>query len=414
MALHRMCLLITTAFLIATSSGASVKSTANDRLERYTALLTEYFAVPRHPYLNEANWKRARAGIIEEFQKIVYNVPNVTLETQPFETEIRFTPSFPSLITGENIVVTFMGRHVGTDRDQILLIGAHYESDGAPLLSLDDNGSGVVAMLEVARGLADAIVNRKAVLLNTMIFVAFDIQQFEHEHAGSSKYSSGSQFFVHEKLTPILNAEPKPSFLGAIILDSVMNYNGSDGSQLLPDGFQTSFPDAGTYIEENNFTGNYLAMVTKERLRSLVLDYSLAEQWNSTNAAKEYPLLTLEIRRAAASMAAFEFLKHDHVTFWNHQPNPLPAVLLTDTSKWRGIQRKCEITICNTTHFITQERLELLDQVVVTLDKFVSKSQLDGNVAIDTTGGASGITSELSIIASMLTVLVTIVLHNFD
>lgn len=39
-------------------------------------------------------------------------------------------------------------------------------------------------------------------------------------------------------LSVILNTEPKPSFLGAIILDSVMNYNSSEDSQVLPDGFQ--------------------------------------------------------------------------------------------------------------------------------------------------------------------------------
>lgn len=163
-----------------TRSGASVKSTGSERLERYTALLTEYFAVPRHPYANEANWQRARAGIVSEFERIIHNVPNVTMEIQPFETEVMFTAAFPNRVEGKNIIVTFDGSNRGTDRDQILVVGAHYESDGAPLLSIDDNGSGVVAMLEVARGLADAILNRKAVLLNTVIFVAFDIQQFEH------------------------------------------------------------------------------------------------------------------------------------------------------------------------------------------------------------------------------------------
>lgn len=48
----------------------------------------------------------------------------------------------------------------------------------------------------------------------------------------------GSRFFVAEKLAPILTEEPKPEFLGAIILDSVMNYNDTDGSQILPNGFE--------------------------------------------------------------------------------------------------------------------------------------------------------------------------------
>jgi hypothetical protein len=49
--------------------------------------------------------------------------------------------------------------------------------------------------------------------------------------------TGGSSFFVKEKLATILDSQPKPGFLGAIVLDSVMNYNSSDGSQVLPNGF---------------------------------------------------------------------------------------------------------------------------------------------------------------------------------
>lgn len=47
----------------------------------------------------------------------------------------------------------------------------------------------------------------------------------------------GSRFYVAEKLAPILAEEPKPEFLGAIVLDSIMNYNDTDNSQILPIGF---------------------------------------------------------------------------------------------------------------------------------------------------------------------------------
>lgn len=49
--------------------------------------------------------------------------------------------------------------------------------------------------------------------------------------------AGGSKFFVDEKLSEILNAPSRPTFLGAIILDSVMNFNGTAGSQILPSGF---------------------------------------------------------------------------------------------------------------------------------------------------------------------------------
>ena len=102
------------------------------------------------------------------------------MEIQNFISEMSFSPNTATQLKGQNIIVTFAGRNRRTVKDEILVIGAHYDSDSLPLLSIDDNGSGVVAMLEVARGLADAIVNRKAILHNTVVFVAFDIQRFEH------------------------------------------------------------------------------------------------------------------------------------------------------------------------------------------------------------------------------------------
>lgn len=150
-----------------------------DRVDRYKSLLLDYFATPRHPFHNGENLARARTAIVSEFEKILYNVPNATMEIQQFETAVS-VESRPSVdIHGENIIVTFAGRNRRTAKDSILVIGAHYDSDRSPLLTIDDNGSGVVAMLEVARELADAILNRKAVLHNTIIFVAFDIQLFE-------------------------------------------------------------------------------------------------------------------------------------------------------------------------------------------------------------------------------------------
>lgn len=64
------------------------------------------------------------------------------------------------------------GRNRGKPTDQIVLIGAHYdtvpESPG-----VDDNGSGMVALLEAARLLSP----RMGHLNNTIMFVAFDLEE---------------------------------------------------------------------------------------------------------------------------------------------------------------------------------------------------------------------------------------------
>jgi Zn-dependent M28 family amino/carboxypeptidase len=84
------------------------------------------------------------------------------------------------LLEGKNIIVTFHGRNRGTLSDNILLVGAHYDSENSMLQSVNDNGSGMVAMLECVRNLVDAIVNQRLELLNSVIFVAFDVQRSQY------------------------------------------------------------------------------------------------------------------------------------------------------------------------------------------------------------------------------------------
>ena len=55
---------------------------------------------------------------------------------------------------------------------------------------------------------------------------------------GELDHGSGSTFFVQERLSALLKAEPRPEFMGAIIMDSVMNFNGSENSQVLPIGYK--------------------------------------------------------------------------------------------------------------------------------------------------------------------------------
>ena len=126
------------------------------------------------------HWLFVRKGIINEFEKILYKVPNATLETQDFETEILYMLDESTLVDGQNIIVTFHGRNEGTASDEIILIGAHYDSENSRLYSISDDGSGVVAILECVRNLADAIVNQRLELLNTVIFVAFDVQRSQY------------------------------------------------------------------------------------------------------------------------------------------------------------------------------------------------------------------------------------------
>ena len=131
----------------------TMRTTADERMDRYRWLLLKYFYAPRHPIINEENWLHARMGIINELGELINKVPNVEIQIQEFETDILGKRDELATVPGQNIIVTFRGRNWGTAYDEILLVGSHYDSDNMETMSLNDNGSGVVAMLEVVRSL---------------------------------------------------------------------------------------------------------------------------------------------------------------------------------------------------------------------------------------------------------------------
>lgn len=110
-----------------------------------------------------------------------------------------------------------------------------------------------------------------------------------------------------------------------------------------------SFPEAYAYVRDNKYAGNYLNMITKEKVTTtrLQLDNAFSQEWNKADPAKRVPLISLEIRRNSPSQALSEFLRQDHVAFWNFEVAtgtdllPLQAILLTDTGRQRDVANNC-------------------------------------------------------------------------
>lgn len=111
---------------------------------------------------------------------------------------------------------------------------------------LNDNGSGVAVMLEVIR-----LLDYYQCETNfTILFVAFDmeesvrlspsmgISEAEIDNWNVHQGAIGSKYFVHEYLIPneLSNGESSSGsgFQGAIILDTVMNYDSQRDTQDIP------------------------------------------------------------------------------------------------------------------------------------------------------------------------------------
>ena len=151
----------------------------------------------------------ARAYITEQFEIIRRDAPfgNFTVQPQPFDLTWAGVPT-----RQENIIGYLTGTEPGGG---VLVIGAHYDSIGADFNSGDgfapganDNGTGVAALLELAR-----IMSQRQ-YRSSVIFVAFSAE--EVGRAGSKAFVSWAR-------------GRNIDIIGMINIDSVGNNNNRSG-----------------------------------------------------------------------------------------------------------------------------------------------------------------------------------------
>jgi hypothetical protein len=209
-------------------------------------------------------------------------------------------------------------------------LGAHWDTvdttDG-----YNDNGSGVAALLEVAR----VLVKHKCKLQNSIVFVAFDLEEVGCQ---------GSLEFVHRFLLPhVLKRFGQKEWAGAIVADTLLAFNDSLGSQHLPDSVRTLLPDLAKALKEDGFRGNYLNVVSRLGLDD-PLRSTFKRHWMDLHSARpefgQFRLREsqLELKARIENKEELEnvthYLRSDHSRFWlaNDTDHPsLSAILITDT-----------------------------------------------------------------------------------
>lgn len=98
------------------------------------------------------------------------------------------------------------------------------------------------------------------------MFVAFDLQELQRElkcrRSGNCSCPGalcGSSYYV-QNLTEYLKGTGS-GFQGAIILETVLNYNDTAKSQIMPRGFRYSFQTQYHQMSKNQFRGDFLAVI---------------------------------------------------------------------------------------------------------------------------------------------------------
>jgi Peptidase family M28 len=177
----------------------------------------------------------------------------------------------------------------------VLLLGAHYDSvRGCP--AANDNGSGVAALVELARRFAEVEPAR------TVRFVAFANEEppfFMTRQQGSMVYARAAR-------------QRGDDIRLMASLETMGYFSDAAGSQRYPPLFRHFYPDRG----------NFLGLVSDFRSRPAMLRLAAAFR-----AASRFPLEHTATFRWIPGVAW-----SDHRSFWRAG---YPAVMITDTAFYR-------------------------------------------------------------------------------
>ncbi|MGQ4877277.1 M28 family peptidase [Billgrantia sp. LNSP4103-1] len=211
--------------------------------------------------------------------------------------EIGHEPRRQAVPTGSrtfhNIEVILPG---GQLAEEILVVGAHYDtvrdSPGA-----DDNASGVAVLIELARLLQQAELDRS---LRLVAFVNEEMPFFGSDAMGSLRYARRAR------------AEGW-NVMGMLSLEMLGYYRTEPGSQAYPFPLDRFYPNTGDFVA---FVGN---LESRRLVRQTLGSFRRHAQVPSEGLAA--PPQLGDIRRS------------DHWAFWE---NDFPAMMLTDTANFRN------------------------------------------------------------------------------
>ncbi|WP_017661064.1 M28 family peptidase [Baaleninema simplex] len=247
--------------------------------DRLKADIERISANGEHNYIAYDNLLAVADFIEDEFAKAEYEV-----RSQAYDIEGQ---------TFRNLEVERLGTETP---ESIVIVGAHYDSvvvsPGA-----NDNGSGVAAILALARAFAHVSPKR------TLRFVAFANEEppfFQTEEMGSVVYAKRCR-------------QSNENIVAMLCLETIGYYDDAPGSQNYPMGLlENIYP----------ITGNFLSVVGNLDSAFLVRQV-VGEFRDRTQFPCEGAILPGSVAGAGWS---------DHWAFWQYN---YPAVMVTDTAPFR-------------------------------------------------------------------------------
>lgn len=247
------------------------------RLQTHIQVLSEQIG-PRNED-NADSLNQAADYILSEFQSYGYS---------PLES--RF---------GDGRFRIFNVNHYGTERaDEIIVIGAHYDTATSGTPGADDNASGIAGMLEIARALSGQSFER------TVRFVAFPNEERPYYNTD----------LMGSRVTASRSAEIGENIIGMFSLEMLGYYTSESNSQNYPPVIGNFYPDRG----------NFIALISNMSSRPLL--------HQSVRAFRKQMTFPSEGMAAPAAIVP-AIRRSDNASYWDYG---FPAILVTDTSFLRN------------------------------------------------------------------------------
>ncbi|XP_042231081.1 uncharacterized protein LOC121872395 [Homarus americanus] len=321
-------------------SRRSPKSAANTMkvdLQHLTQMMSTVFSATRNHDSAPLNKMAVSAYISQKFDSFGLMV------VEHVFSAAEYILWYNEPMEGKNIIGILPGRLWGTPEDTPMVLGAHLDTvAGTP--GLNDNGSGLSALVEVARVLASSGCSFKF----SIFFVAFDLEEIG---------TQGSLMFIKDYLVgAVINQFGLTQVTGAFILDCVSNWDPRPDTQEFPETWNDLLPETHQSLRQRNYTGDFAAVIYRSQVDShlahrLALYYEKLGQEQYRLEMMGLEGLGADLPKMAVLQDHFDFIRSDHIRFWylNHTSYPLtiPAVLLTDTGPFRGHMRECYHGACD-------------------------------------------------------------------
>ncbi|RWS22951.1 uncharacterized protein B4U80_13461 [Leptotrombidium deliense] len=316
---------------------------------------THFNALDEKPRHAESPLLKTALKYLEQFFVDLVGNENVFLQ------EFCFTFNFQDL-KGANIVARIGGEHA-----QAVVIGAHY--DTLPQCTgIDDNTSGVIAVLELCRLLS----TKKQLFANVTIYcVLFDFE--ENGLIGSQAFVN--DYLVHKALNGV-------EVLAAITFDMILNYDPLNGSQEYYEIIEKTNENLVELIKQDGSKGDFIALFSREDYDVELANY-LKESFSTLRPNIALKLYDFSAKLELKDMDEIDdtlgiFIASDHASFWypkvvKEKRFTFQAVLVTDTGPMRGLQRSCYHQLCDDKRQLTEQNFQFLMAAIETADLAIGK-----------------------------------------